>query len=252
MSTPRSADRVAVRIGHSMQVNLCFRGVEHDNAAMSERVPPPLLAEGSLEQVERVAADIDALLADPRTPAAVERFYDPTTRFAGDTFLSLAPNNPQTIGPADLLAVSLLTVNPGAVAVRTLLPGGALADQVSELLTTIPTGTPLWDATDLDLTRASELWTLLKTTVGVRSTIAGKIMARKRPELVPIIDSVVASRLACTPGTYWTTFRRVLQTPALRTRIAVLKPDQPVLRVLDTVMWMHWRRRGLASAPTPD
>ena len=221
---------------------------------MSEHVAPPspsTPAEGSSEQVERVAAAIDDLLADPRTAAAVQRFYDPATQFAGNTFLSLAPNDPQAIGPADLLAVSLLTVAPGAVAVRTLLPGGSLADQVSELLATIPTCTPLWDATDLDLTRASTLWTLLNTTVGVKSTIAGKIMARKRPGLIPIIDSVVANGLACTPGTYWTTFRRVLQSPALRMRVAALKPDQPVLRVLDTVMWMHWRRRGLASAPPP-
>jgi hypothetical protein len=85
----------------------------------------------------------------------------------------------------------------------------------------------------------------------VDSTIAGKILARKRPELIPIVDSVVAGRLACMAGAYWTTFRRVLQIPALRVSIAALKPDQPVLRILDTVMWMRWRRGGLTSEPSP-
>ncbi|MEU7873800.1 DUF6308 family protein [Dactylosporangium sp. NPDC049140] len=126
--------------------------------------PRHMFTEGSVEQVERVAAVVDALLADPRTPAAVQTFYDPVTQFAGDTFLSLAPNDPQTISPADLLAVSLLTVSPGAVAVRALLPGGRIADQVSELLATIPADVPLWDASDLDLARADTLWNLLKTT----------------------------------------------------------------------------------------
>jgi hypothetical protein len=142
---------------------------------------------------------------------------------------------PTTRKPSALPAFSLSPSSRstrGAVAVRTLLPGGPLADQVSKLLATIPADAPLWDAADLDLARASALWTLLTTTAGVRSTIAGKIMARKRPELIPIIDSVISGRLACTPGTYWTTFRRVLQPTALRERIAALKPDQPVLRMV--------------------
>ncbi|MFI5912047.1 DUF6308 family protein [Dactylosporangium sp. NPDC051541] len=211
---------------------------------LEDREPRPMLTEGSIEQVERVAAVIDALLADQRTPAAVRMFYDPATQFAGDTFLSLAPNNPQSISPADLLAVTLLTVAPGAVAVRALLPGGQIADQVSELLTMIPADVPLWDATDLDLVRADILWNLLKTTAGVGPTIAGKVLARKRPELIPIVDRVVADRLECAAGTYWTTFRRVLQHPGRRALIAALRPDQPILRILDTTMWMHWRRGG--------
>jgi hypothetical protein len=51
---------------------------------------------------------------------------------------------------------------------------------------------------------------------------------------------VVVEHLACAPNTYWTTFRCVLQDPARRARIAALAPHLPELRVLDTLMWMHW------------
>jgi hypothetical protein len=81
---------------------------------------------------------------------------------------------------------------------------------------------------------------------GVGSTIAGKVMARKRPELIPIVDDVVAGRLGCVNGTYWTTFRQVLQDHDRRVRIASLGSHVPVLRVLDTLMWMQWKRGGLS------
>jgi hypothetical protein len=51
----------------------------------------------------RVATAIDALLADPRTAAAVQRFYDPRTQSAGDAFVSLVSNDRQIIGPPTFL-----------------------------------------------------------------------------------------------------------------------------------------------------
>lgn len=80
----------------------------------------------------------------------------------------------------------------------------------------------------------------------MRRTIAGKLLARKRPELIPIVDGVITGRLGCVSGTYWTTFRQVLRDDSRRERIASLAPDVPVLRVLDTLMWMHWKKGGLS------
>ncbi|WP_435090676.1 DUF6308 family protein [Micromonospora aurantiaca (nom. illeg.)] len=220
-------------------------GDKDDVLMLDDGVPEPL-AEPPPNQVEHVAALIDALLSDERSPSAVTKFYDPTTTYAGDTFLGLAPNEPYAIGTADLLAVTLLDVNPGVAAARALLPGGKLANQTSALLARIPLGVAVWEATDDDLAWSGSLWSLLRNVDGVGRTIAGKLMARKRPELIPIVDDVVHGRLGCLTGTYWTTFRRVLQDPSRRARIASLAPHVPALRVLDTLMWMHWRKHGLS------
>jgi hypothetical protein len=208
---------------------------------MLDGTEPEPLPEPSDDQVERVAGLIDGLLANDQSKAAVAEFYDPTTMFAGDTFLALAPNDPYAIGIADLYAVTLLEVSPGAPAARELLPGGRRASLAASLLARMPLGTPLWDATDRDLAWTGELWTLLTSVRNVGSTIAGKILARKRPELVPVVDSVVANHLSCQSGTYWTTFRRVLQNQARRTQIAEPAPHVPVLRALDSLLWMSWR-----------
>jgi hypothetical protein len=189
---------------------------------------------------------IDTLLADERSHHAVTTFYDPTSRYAGNTFLGLAPNEPYTVSVADLLAVTLLDVNPPAAVVRELLPGGRLANHTSALLARVPLGVALWEVTDTDPAWSKALWSLLKDAPGVGSTIAGKIVARKRPELIPIVDSVVTGRLECVTGTYWTTFRQILRDHGRRARIASLAPHTPVLRALDTLMWMHSRRGGLS------
>jgi len=121
------------------------------------------------------------------------------------------------------------------------LRGGRLASQVRQLLTRIPVGVPIWSSTERDLAWATSLWSLLtKHVPGIGPTKAGKILARKRPELIPIIDGVLSKQLNCRPNTYWTAFRDVLQDQALRNEIASLRPGAPVLRIADTMMWIHW------------
>jgi hypothetical protein len=192
-------------------------------------------------QVQRVANLVDRLLANDWTPCLIEKFYDPSGRFAGDTFLALSPNEPFSIGVSDLLAVSLLDEPVGAVGVRQLLPNGRLSQTASMFLARIPLGVPLWESSDDTLGWANCLWKLLvdeATTVG--HTKAGKLLARKRPELVPIVDSTVAENLDCAPGTYWTTFRAILRDRQRRDRLRALRPGYPLLRVLDTMLWMHY------------
>jgi hypothetical protein len=205
---------------------------------MSKSFPEP-----SPEQVDRVARLIDELLDDASSRAKIEEYYHPDGNFAGHTFLDLAPNQPYAIGVEDLLAVTTLAVNPGAPAARALLPGGNLVHRVSALLARIPLGVAIWEATDRHLCQSHLLWSLL---VGhapnVGATTAGKILARKRPELIPIVDSVIKQKLQCAPNSYWMTFRLVLKDSERRSRISDLAPELPILRTLDTLMWMHWRQ----------
>jgi len=207
--------------------------------AMPRAVPDPPPG-----QCDRVGAMIDELLDDPRSPALVAEYYDPAKNFVGMTFLDLAPNDPFAFGPSDLYAVTLLLPKRylGVSIARRLLPGGDLAVHASALLARIPVGVPIWDATERDLEWAYELWLLLCSIDRVGSTAAGKLLARKRPECIPIIDRVLRTRLACEQDTYWKTFRCILQDPARRAKISALAPHIPELRVLDTLMWMHWRQ----------
>ncbi|MFE9188873.1 DUF6308 family protein [Micromonospora sp. NPDC007208] len=199
-------------------------------------------------QVERVAKILDELLNDRRTPQAVAAFYDSSEGFAGDTFLALEPNERNTVTTADLLAVTLLDVAFKPAAVRALLAGGELAERAERMFAQIPLQVPLWKSSDKQLAAAGALWRLLtKSRLGVGPTKAGKLLARKRPDLIPVVDSVVVSHLGCAEDTYWTTLREIMRKRDRRNRILQLRPGTPLIRILDTVMWMHWSRSRRAT-----
>lgn len=201
---------------------------------------PCTLSPASREQVERVSKLVDDWLADVITPCLVDQFYSSHGTFAGDTFLALVPNEPNKFSPSDLLAITLLEVNVAPLGVRRLLPGGRLAPTVSMLLERVPLGVPIWEATDAALGWATCLWHILDQHVpNVGPTTAGKLLARKRPELIPIVDETVTRALKCTKTTYWSTFREVLGTRKRRGQLEALRPGYPLLRTLDTVIWMH-------------
>jgi hypothetical protein len=210
--------------------------------------PPPALPEPDRDCVARVASIIDRLLTCPATEA-VGDFYNAEEGFAADTFLGLMPNDPWVLSAADLLAATLLDVRFGPSAVRALLPGGELATVVSHLLARLPIGVPLWEATERDLAWANALWHVVRdNAVDVGPTKTGKLLARKRPDLLPVIDDVVTTHIECAGDTYWMTFRAVLHDHALRRRVAMIRPGAPVLRNLDTMMWMHWSESERARA----
>lgn len=193
-------------------------------------------------QVDRIATLVDDLLTQDDTPARVAQFYDRRLKFAASTFLDLQPNEPFTLTPADLLAITLMNVALPPAGVRTLLAPGELHLAVCAGLARLPIGLPLWEADNTALAWANELWHLLVDQCpGAGPTVAGKILARKRPELIPVVDDVVTRALQCEAGTYWSTFQRVLGNGDRRRRIAQLQPGQPVLRVLDTLLWMTYR-----------
>lgn len=188
---------------------------------------------------EAVREAVDALLETRGVADLVAAYFNPTRHFAGDTFRGLLPNEPHRIGAADLLAVQLLVAVP-PLAVRQLL---ASADEVEPLLKAIPTDLRLWDATDEELERVEEALDRLDNCFGVGPVIAGKLLARKRPLLVPIIDKVVLEVLCLPAGRNWTSLRAVLQDADLQNRINELQPAgvpvQPTIRLLDVAAWMR-------------
>ena len=89
-------------------------------------------------------------------------------------------------------------------------------------------------------------------------TTTSKLLARKRPRLVPIYDSVVASVYGIPDSRgYWRAMRTLVKTDNLWQRAdqlrvrAGLSPLITPLRVIDIVVWMHGKtnvdRGGLTS-----
>lgn len=206
------------------------------------------IEEPSQAEVDAVREPVETMLATPRVEELVAAYFDPRGPFAGDTFRTLQPNGLNRIGEVDLLAVQLL-VNVRPRAVREVLD---CADDVGPLLKRIPADVALWDAIDQDLVRGEEVFDRLDECHGVGEVIAGKLLARKRAAIVPIIDTAVRKVLCLPDGRSWTSLRAVLQDGTLRRRIKALQPravpEQPTIRLLDVAAWMRCSNGGPARA----
>ncbi len=190
--------------------------------------------------VEAVGQRLDEILAPPAADLVAE-YFDPQGPFAGDTFDTLGSNDWASVDIDDLLAITLLDVNVGPLALRRLL--GDQRDGVSRLLAKVKPEVDLWEADNEVLGKAAILWNLLTGLVGVGPVTAGKVLARKRPRLIPIVDSVVEDALQCEAGTYWATIRGCL-TEERRRVIEALRPpgiDAAVstIRLMDVAIWMR-------------
>ncbi|MBD8871151.1 DUF6308 family protein [Nocardioides donggukensis] len=195
---------------------------------------------------------IDQLVGSPHAQPLVDAYFEPERGFAGSVFDGLdeygllADNPPGRFTGDDIAASSLLDVRFGPKAVRTLLTSQELADA----LDAVPPRCPLWEADQPELQAASGLWSLIREIPGVGRTKASKLLARKRPELVPIVDSVISEALQLRFDT-WRPIADALKDEGLRQRIDDLRPTRvtkPIstLRILDVVVWMSCSRSKAA------
>jgi hypothetical protein len=218
------------------------------------------------DQEQRLTeAAIDGLLGTSGVEGLVADYFDPAGPFAGATFDLFQPGPPDRVTAADLLAVTFLDVMVKPEAVRLIL--GDDADLISRHLTHVTIGVDIWDASHAHLASALAAWDHFDSYHGIGDVIAGKLLARKRPRLVPVIDSVTRKVLRLPPGRAWTGLRAALSDLYRRERVEELRPitvpaEVSTLRVLDACAWMRGSdativeaarvRRGvppLASAP---
>jgi hypothetical protein len=172
-----------------------------------------------------------------------------------------APAN--AITDTDLVALSLLGIR--VTGYQALSITGPLAGTIGDLLACIPSEARIEDD-DADLLLAPagpawKLWELLRDVTDRRTgsrlgpVAAGKLLARKRPDLIPISDSHTSktfSRKA--PGedaAWWDDVRSAALDPrraangmTLWEYLADLRATRdvthlPILRVLDIPGWMH-------------
>ncbi|MGW5307263.1 DUF6308 family protein [Streptomyces griseoluteus] len=147
----------------------------------------------------------------------------------------------------DLVAVQMLSVTvPERVSLDLL--EGDLGRQMSTLLRAIPRELDMADAEAGEIERGSAAewaWDLLAAQHGVAWVKAGKLLARKRPRLVPVYDRVVRCVLG-SPSSFWLDLHRALRADgrALQHELLDLRERARIprtvsaLRVCDVVLWM--------------
>jgi len=160
----------------------------------------------------------------------------------------------------DLVAVQMLSVYvPAEVAVDLL--EGQLGRQMTDRLARIPLTVELGTSGARELVTegsdADQAWHCLKSRPDVGYVTAGKLMARKRPHLIPVYDQVIAC-LFGGPDHVWLRLHDRLEADGgqLREQLAPLRAranihsNVSLLRVLDIVLWMaHHKTHRAGSCP---
>ncbi len=206
------------------------------------------------EVVSRVGGEIRDILDSLGTARLLHEYYNPDRPFAGVTFDLLGEGGDakrDVVSETDLLAVSLLDTPYPAKAVRLLIQQEPTRREISQLLHEVPPRTPLWRAEDEALDAANAVWDYVKHLgggrIGLGQTRISKLLARKRPHLIPISDSIVSRVIErALKGSHWGVLRECLRHPdPLRARLDELKAEAQVddrislLRILDVSLWMH-------------
>ena len=166
---------------------------------------------------------------------------------------------PNRIAPADLVAVTLLSMEIRNKSRSGISTWNALcledrSDDISRLLAEIPDDVDLHSLSEEDFRNwvgdgsyGFELWKLLRDDLGMHRVATFKLMARKRPRLFPIKDSRTVDALG-EQRDWWRSWYDALQSrddivPALRAirseaaEQAAAIADLSILRVADIVLW---------------
>ncbi|MEV7111304.1 DUF6308 family protein [Streptomyces anulatus] len=175
--------------------------------------------------------------------------------FTGSRFEHLAgggdrPEVADRITAEDLVAVQTLSVTlPAPVALDIL--EGPLGARLSGLLHAIPRDIDMVEAEVSDLAAGSladQAWHLLRDQPDVGWVIAGKLLARKRPRLLPVYDRVVRCAVG-RPPSFWLALHAELRADdrALHRQLLALSQTAGLpetvsaLRVCDVAVWMGHR-----------
>jgi hypothetical protein len=213
------------------------------------------------------------VLRDDRSVADLRDYFNidhprDRPRYPGARFESLGDGGARDevrdkITPWDLLALQCLSVTM-PIPVGLDLVEGSLGRDISCQLEQIPTNVVLGEPGARSHVHngspADQAWWCLKSEFGVGKTIAGKLMARKRPCLIPVWDDVVKCAFG-KPDDAWLWLDDLIRQPdgVLKARLDELHQEATLsalvsrIRVLDVVVWMRHhdvhRRYKLSSCP---
>jgi len=204
-----------------------------DNVANSKPIPD--IDYGVLKQ------RIIELLNRPQVEKLVQRYFNPLRDepFAGNLFHSLGENHPFRFSRDDLLSLNLLDEPVTARQVELVTSGKF--DRLLHLLD------PAFDIRMLEgdlYSSAIALWDALDEVPQFGPTRVSKLLARKRPNLLPIRDSVVNQVLGIDGYSWWRPLVQVMNEGSTSDLLRAMTPDSPhgrptLLRVLDVAIWMY-------------
>ena len=165
---------------------------------------------------------------------------------------------PDTVTSDDLIAVQYLSMRPFSGTIWHLLSGRR--GLLEAALAAVPRTVSLWDPPDVvlpALQAATRAWQVVKEIPGADWVTAGKVMARKRPALVPVYDRFVRSAIG--GGQFWEPLHEWLRVESnvalleeIRGRAGISAEQVPLLRVFDIVLWMAKRSNRLRADTDED
>ena len=234
-----------MRPGHAVTGNAHSSRAGRTLGSVPVQLPPALSTADDAAALE--------LLRAYYGPALGERGYYTGSAFDSWDSLGTREQDADRFTADDLVAVTFLSVAVAPHAADQLLV--SRAQEFHELLVAL--------GPDRDLVEVAEPlgedwagWRLdaaLRSLPKVGPTISSKLLARKRPRLRPIYDSVVVA-VTGTERRHWEPVREALRADGaalhrrlLRLRAAAgLQPQVSALRVFDVITWMDGKRRGMA------
>jgi hypothetical protein len=207
-------------------------------------------------------AELLAWVDDPQAIEDLRSYFEPgrapgtMPRYSGSRFEFLAGGGDRCetanrITSDDLVAVTLLAVDvPGDVALQ--LFEGDLGLHVTGYLEQIPTDVSINDPEAAGLfaeaSPARVAWDLLEKPHGMGWVITNKLLARKRPRLIPVYDGVVQCAYGYPVGLWnWLVALFAEDGGVLNDHLLVAREAAGVsskvtaLRVLDVIVWMRHR-----------
>ncbi|MGB6003280.1 MAG: DUF6308 family protein [Ornithinimicrobium sp.] len=207
--------------------------------------------------------------SETRAVTVLRAYFDPEIRsgrgFTGGSWDTFDPagtreESAHNFTPDDLVACSLLgTPIGGFAALELLKPHSYLWDQLAAI--DLEKDFAQLTSTDADeFKQVRKLFRSLRDLPDVGETRATKLLARKRPRLVPIVDSVITTHIFHNANTHWQPLHESVTANDKQLwkhlqslhQWAGLDPAVSTLRVFDVLAWMDGTGHSdtvLAMAP---
>ena len=169
--------------------------------------------------VEALQRKILRVVEDKGLPKLIECYFsdDSKSRFAGSLFDTLEDNPSDCFTPSDLLSLNLLDIRIQPEAVRRICSG-----EFDKSLQAVPSNVHIWEMNREIYDKANGLWKELKDLHQVDQTTISKLLARKRPHLLPIQDSIVVKVLGLKELNWWMPLSEVMKEQKLQMRLIII------------------------------
>jgi Family of unknown function (DUF6308) len=174
----------------------------------------------------------------------VAKYLNPSGAYAAHSFDEGGAVSPNEFTDSDFLAVGFLDTPIKALSYRQLKERRT---ELTALLSKVSAKVPLWEMSGATYEAANSLNSALRDIDGLGPTRVSKLMARKRPRLIPILDSRVREFFEGQTENFWMPLSIALEDEVLRKDIDALQSGDETayklstLRLLDIAIWMTQR-----------